>query len=159
LELTPQASRPTAPTGYGFSTTEKGMLSWDEVHAALKAAEIYWIGTSLPDGSPNIHPIWGSFAGETMYIEGGATTRWARNIANDPRVSFGLEARALHISGRGEAVSGEAGDRFAEVGENFAAKYEYRPENDRFWLIRPSVIIAIQVKDFANSPTRFTFGQ
>ena len=72
----PVTSRPTAPKAYGFSTQKKGMLSWEKVRDALAAATLYWIGTTRPDGSSQIHPIWGGWVGETGYFEGGDTTRY-----------------------------------------------------------------------------------
>lgn len=157
----PVTSRPTAPKAYGFSTQKKGMLSWEKVRDALAGATLYWIGTTRPDGSSQIHPIWGGWVGETGYFEGGDTTRWARNLAGDPRVSFGVDSEGMHISGRGVVTKGQAGDHFAALVANYEAKYEYRPEGDgSFWRIAPDVIIALDMssmESFATSPTRFAF--
>jgi hypothetical protein len=157
----PVSSRPTAPKAYGFSTQKKGMLSWDTVRDALAAASLYWIGTTRPDGASHIHPIWGGWVGETGYFEGGDTTRWARNLVRDPRVSFGVDSNGIHVSGRGGVTKGPAGEQFGELGANYEAKYEYRPEADgSFWRIAPEVIIALDMSSmdsFATSPTRFTF--
>ena len=155
-----RTSRPRAPEGYGYSTEPEGMLAWDRVSAALAAANIYWIGSVRPDGSPHLHSIWGGFVGDHLYIEGGDTTRWARNLANDPRVSFGVESNDLHINGRGSVTRSPAGEAFESLRENYGTKYEYRPERDEFWRIWPSSVIALDMSSletFASSPTRFTF--
>lgn len=155
-----RASRPRAPEGYGYSTEPEGMLAWDRVSAALAAANIYWIGSVRPDGSPHLHSIWGGFVGDHLYIEGGETTRWARNLSADPRVSFGVESNGLHINGRGAVTRSPAGEAFEALRENYGTKYDYRPENDEFWRISPSSIIALDMSSmetFASSPTRFTF--
>jgi hypothetical protein len=159
----PIASRPQAPKAYGYSTKKKGMLPWDEVRNALAEAYVYWIGTTRPDGSSHIHPIWGGWVGQTGYFEGGETTRWARNLASDKRVSFGVDSDGMHISGRGTVSQGEAGDDFDVLKDNYASKYEYYPEADgSFWRIAPIVVIALRMSSmdaFMNSPTRFTFEQ
>lgn len=157
---TPRVERPRAPEGYGYSIEPEGMLAWETISDALAAAKVYWIGTARPDGSPHMHSIWGGFVGNSLYIEGGDTTRWARNIAVDPRVSFGGESNGLHISGRGLALRGHAGHHFSSLADNYQSKYDYRPEQDEFWRIEPSVVIALNMtslEDFASSPTRFTF--
>jgi hypothetical protein len=153
------AERPQAPSGYGYSTKPKGMLKWESVADALAAATLYWIGTSRPDGSPHLHPIWGGWAGHHLYFEGGETTRWARNLASDPRVAFGVESNGLHISGRGTVERGPAED-FAALAANYGGKYDYKPESDLFFKVLPEVVIALNMSsmaDFANSPTRFRF--
>ncbi len=158
--MSPRVDRPRAPDGYGYSTEPEGMLEWPRVHDALSSATIYWIGTARPDGSPHLHSIWGGFVDDRLYIEGGDTTRWARNILADGRVAFGVEAGGLHISGRGRADRGPAGDSFETLANNYAGKYDYRPEVDEFWRIDPSVIIALDMSSmeaFASSPTRFRF--
>ncbi len=157
---TPTRERPHAPADYGYSTEPEGMLTWSTVHEALAAATVYWIGTTRPDGSAHLHSIWGGFVSNHLYIEGGATTRWARNIAADPRLSFGVDSNGLHVSGRGVAHRGPAGKAFAELGAAYDNKYDYRPENDEFWTIAPSIVIALDMsslESFATSPTRFTF--
>lgn len=136
------------------------MLSWELVRDALAVANVYWIGTSRPDGSPHLHSIWGGWVGQHLYFEGGDTTRWARNLATDPRLSFGVESNGLHISGRGAAERGQAGDEFTALVANYAGKYEYKPESDDFYKMSPNVVIALNMssmEEFATSPTRFRF--
>ncbi len=162
MELTiPAIDRPVAPKAYGYSTKKEGMLSWDEVRDALAAANIFWIGTTRPDGSSHIHPIWGGWVDETGYFEGGPTTRWGRNLAIDQRISFGVDSTGMHVSGRGSVTRGKAGEQFDRLQANYAGKYDYQPEKDGdFWRIAPEVIIALKVgsmEEFANTPTRFRF--
>ena len=156
----PRRDRPQAPADYGFSTEPEGMLSWDRVRQALAAASVYWIGTVRPDGSPHMHSIWGGFVGNHLYFEGGDTTRWGRNLLADPRLSFGADSEGLHITGRGRVVRSSAGDDFAALSDNYDGKYDYRPHQDEFWRVSPSVIIALDMSSleaFAATPTRFVF--
>ncbi len=152
--------RPQAPSGYGYSTGPKGMLVWETVRDALAGANLYWIGTVRPDGGPHLHSIWGGWVGHHLYFEGGETTRWARNLAEDPRVSFGVDSSGLHISGRGLVERGPAGDDFASLVANYGSKYDYKPQSDSFYIVRPLVVIALNMSsmaEFASSPTRFRF--
>lgn len=156
----PVAERPTAPPDYGYSTDPEGMLPWSRVSEALAAATLYWIPTAQPDGAPHLHSIWGGFVDGHLFFEGGSTTRWARNLATDPRVGFGAESAGLHISGHGRASQAGAGDLFDRVADNYASKYEYRPQDDGFWRIDPDRIVALDMSSleaFASSPTRFRF--
>jgi hypothetical protein len=157
----PIAERPIAPKGYGYSTKRTGMLEWHLVREALAAAQLYWIATRRPDGGPHIHPIWGGWVGDHLYFEGGDTTRWARNLARDQRVGFGVESQGLHISGRGVVDNTPAGNDFEALTANYAGKYSYRPQTDQFYRVKPSVIIALamtSMEEFASTPTRFRFG-
>lgn len=159
----PIQERPRAPRAYGYSTKPAGMLPWERVASAIAAANIYWIGTALPDGSPHLHSIWGGFVGETLYFEGGPTTRWGRNLAARPAASFGVESEGLHISGKGQVSKGQAGENFGPLQANYVGKYQafgYSPESDDFYRLTPEVIIALDassMKSFASTPTRFRF--
>jgi len=152
--------RPQVPSDYGYATGPKGMLEWEVVREALTAAKVYWIGTIRPDGAPHVHPIWGGWVGHHLYFEGGETTRWAKNLAKDPRVGFGAEVGGLHISGRGVAERAPAGDDFEALVANYGSKYQYKPQTDAFCKVTPDAVIAIDMtslEDFASSPTRFRF--
>lgn len=160
--LEPISDRPLAPEAYGYGKSKKGMLEWSRVQEALAAANIYWIATILPDGSPHTHSIWGSFVGSTLYFEGGPTTRWGRNLAARPRASFGAEGNGLHISGKGSVHKAPAGDDFAAVRDNYGAKFDYQPQNDDFYRLEPKVIIALSfgsMEEFQSTPTRFRFSR
>ncbi|HUO45815.1 MAG TPA: pyridoxamine 5'-phosphate oxidase family protein [Acidimicrobiia bacterium] len=157
----PVQERPSAPSGYGYATEPDGMLPWEKVREALAEASIYWVATVRSDGAPHLHSIWGGFVGQHLYFEGGEDTRWARNLAQDSRVGFGVESQGLHISGRGVVERAYAGDEFDSLAANYQAKYQYRPVKDgRFFRISPEIVIALDMssmESFASSPTRFRF--
>lgn len=156
----PVVDRPRAPGGYGYSTEPEGMLDWGRVRDALTTANLYWIATRRPDGGPHLHPIWGGWVGQHLYFEGGDTTRWARNLAGDYRVGFGVESQGLHISGRGVVEYTAAGPDFKALANNYVSKYPYKPTTDQFYRVAPIVIIAIgmtSLDEFAATPTRFRF--
>jgi hypothetical protein len=154
------AERPQAPSDYGYATGPEGMLAWESVRDALAAANLYWIATVRPDGGPHLHSIWGGWVGHHLYFEGGETTRWAKNLAGDARLSFGVDSNGLHISGRGLMERGPAGKDFKSLVANYGAKYDYKPQEDLFYKVQPDVVIALNMSsmaDFASSPTRFRF--
>jgi hypothetical protein len=162
VELTaPLRQRPKAPPGYGYATEPEGMLAWERVEEALAGATLYWIGTVAPDGGPHLHSIWGGWVANHLFFEGGDDTRWARNLAADPRVSFGVEANDLHVSGRGRVAKATAGADFPSLVSGYAGKYQYQPQNDDFYRVDPEVVIALDMSSleaFAVSPTKFRFG-
>ena len=42
------------PAAYG---SPDRLLEWAEVEARLMAATVYWLATTLPDGSPHVGPV------------------------------------------------------------------------------------------------------
>lgn len=158
--MEPIRERPIAPADYGYSKKPEGMLSWDEVAAALAAARVYFLSTVSPDGGPHTTPIWGAWVGHDLYFEGGEDTRWSKNLLLDARMSFGAEAGGFHISGKGTVERAKAGGIFPKVVANYASKYEYKPQQDDFRRLTPRVIIALNMsslEQFATTPTRFRF--
>lgn len=156
----PIRERPHAPAGYGYSKKPEGMLTWDEVEVALASATVYFLSTIGPNGGPNTTPIWGAWVDHHLYFEGGDDTRWSKNLASDPRMSFGADAGGLHISGKGTVKRAKAGNLFKKVAANYSSKYSYKPKRDDFRQLSPRVIIALamsSLETFADTPTRFRF--
>jgi hypothetical protein len=82
----PRPSRPRFPAGYGVPQTEEGLLPWTWARTQLQQAITYWLVTTSPDGRPHTIPTWGAWVDDHFYCEGSPKTRYARNIARDPRV-------------------------------------------------------------------------
>ncbi len=87
----PEASRSHVP-GYGIPESQEGLLPWSHVHERLERARIYWVCTAGTDGRPHAIPIWGAWTDQQVFFEGGPRTRWARNLATNPRVAMHLES-------------------------------------------------------------------
>lgn len=158
--MNPIRERPIAPAGYGYSKKPEGMLTWDEVEAALASTQVYFLSTIGPDGGPHTTPIWGAWVGHHLYFEGGDETRWSKNLASDSRMSFGAEAGGFHMSGKGIVGRTKAGSLFKKVVANYASKYQYKPQQDDFRRLSPNVVIALNMtslEQFAATPTRFRF--
>ena len=86
----PTVERPSVPT-YGIPETLEGTRPWSWAEARLAAAETYWVATSRPGGRPHAMPIWAAWCAGRLWFEGGRLTRRARNLAENPAVSVGLE--------------------------------------------------------------------
>lgn len=167
LIATPKRDRPQLPRGY-ITSAPKGMLSWATVQRILRTAQYLWLATTDADGSPHLVQQWCAWVDDTLYFEGSERTKWARNLARDPRIGFGLqvadrsaygEAVVDSVRGLGRAVA-------VKIARQYATKYgpgfDYRPPADQYergpvFRARPTRIIAFDVKRFGTSATRFTF--
>lgn len=163
----PKRDRPHLPPGY-ITTSSRGLLSWSSVERILRSAPYLWIATTNADGSPHLVQQWCAWVDDTLYFEGSDRTRWARNLARDPRLGFGFQVE--HRSAYGEAVvdvaRGLDAAVAARVARQYATKYGatfgYRPAAEQYrdgpvFRARPTKLIAFDVKRFGTSATRFTF--
>lgn len=48
------------------------------------------LGTTRPDGQPQVNPMWFSFDGEFLYFTNTTTRQKYRNVRTDPRVSVSV---------------------------------------------------------------------
>jgi hypothetical protein len=167
IGTTPRRDRPQLPRGY-ITRSPRGMLSWASVQRLLRAAPYLWIATTNPDGSPHLVQQWCAWVDDTLYFEGSHRTRWARNLARDPRLGFGFQVEDR--SAYGEAVvdiaHGLERPVAVKIARQYSTKYgprfDYRPVADQYqqgpvFRARPTKIVAFDVKRFSSSATRFTF--
>ncbi len=124
----------------------------------------YW-DTSI--GGAGLHHI-GVWVDDVLYFEGSDRTRWARNLARDPRLAFGAqtEHRAVYGEALVDVLRGVDKPLAASIARQYAAKYgrtfDYRPKPEQYerghvFRARPSKLIAFDVKRFNTSAARFTF--
>lgn len=121
--MTGPASRPErGPKGYAFPTSDEALLSWEESERRLVDARFYWLATTNPDGTVHVRPVWGVWVEGCFFFDGHPHTRWARNLAREPRASIHLEsaAQVLIVEGIGEDV--ERTDE--ELGRQIAADWK-----------------------------------
>jgi hypothetical protein len=144
------------------------MLAWSDVEKILRGGRYYWISTTDADGRPHLVQQWGAWVDDHLYFEGSERTRWAQNLARDPRVAFGTQTgtRALFGQGMVEVVRGVEPDVAKRIASQYATKYgrtfDYRPKPEQYvkgpvFRATASKIIAFDVKHFNTSGTRFTF--
>lgn len=163
----PRRDRPQLPKGY-ISTAPKGMLPWAAVERILRTFPYLWIATTDADGRPHLVQHWGVWVDEILYFEGSDRTRWARNLARDPRLAFGVQAadRAAYGEATVDIVRGVERKLAVKIARRYAAKYgrgfKYRPTAEQYekgyvFRARPLKLIAFDVKKFNSSAARFVF--
>ena len=164
---TPKRDRPQLPPGY-IARAPKGMLTWVSVQRILRAARYLWIATTGADGSPHLVEQWCAWVDDTLFFEGSERTRWARNLARDPRLAFGVQVgdRAAYGQAVVDVARGLERPIAVKIARQYAAKYgpdfDYRPPVEQYvegpiFRARPTKIIAFDVRRFNTSATRFTF--
>ena len=163
----PARDRPKMPEGY-IAAGSKGMLPWSAAERLLTTAPYVWLATTGADGGPHLVQQWAVWIDQHLYFDGSERTRWARNLARDPRLSFGAQQghRAIYGDGRVELVRAVTPALARRIARQFSAKYgsgfKYRPkaaqyENGYVYKVSPEKLIAFDVKKFNTSATRFRF--
>lgn len=144
------------------------MLSWSAVERIVKTFPYLWIATTDDDGRPHLVQQWGVWVDATLYFEGSRRTRWARNLARDPRLGFGVQSgdRAAYGEARVEILRGVDRKLATSIARQYAAKYgrkfDYRPKPEQYesghvFRAKPHKLIAFDVRRFNTSAARFTF--
>ena len=163
----PKRDRPHLPKGY-IKSEPKGMLAWSVVEKQLRASPYFWLATTNDDGGPHLIQQWGVWIDQQLFFDGSERTRWARNLARDPRISFGIQIgnNAAYGDGVGEIIRGVPAPLARRIAAQYGAKYgpgfKYRPKPEQYisgytFRVRPEKLIAFDVKKFDSSATRFTF--
>jgi nitroimidazol reductase NimA-like FMN-containing flavoprotein (pyridoxamine 5'-phosphate oxidase superfamily) len=163
----PRRDRPRLPKGY-ITRAPRGMLEWRDAEHILRTGRYFWLATTDPDGAPHLVQQWGVWIDETLYFEGSERTRWARNLARDPRLGFGTQSgtRAAYGDATVQVVRGVERALAERIAKQYAAKYgrtfSYRPKPSQYekghvFRARPAKIIVFDVKLFNTSATRFVF--
>lgn len=163
----PRRDRPRLPKGY-ISQKPEGMLSWPEVERILRGFTYLWIATTGAEGAPHLVQQWGVWLDRTLYFEGSDETRWARDLARDPRLAFGMQVqhRAAYGEALADVVRGVEPALAAAIAREYSRKYgrtfSYRPKAQQYadgfvFRARPKKLIAFDVKRFETSAARFTF--
>ncbi len=85
----------------------------DEIRALLDLTRVGILGTTNPDGSPLLTPLWYARDGDEIWIVIGPKSPKARNIRRDPRVMLVVMDENgytyVTITGRARLESGEDG--------------------------------------------------
>ena len=164
--LTPRASRPLLPDGYGVPQSAEGMVAWDWAVEQLQQAKNYWFSTTRPDGRPHAMPAWAVWLDDAVYFDGSPETRRMRNLALNPAISVHLESGDKVVILEGEAHQAEPpSPEFARrLVAAFEAKYgeshNYHPsptqwDDGGLYVMRPKV--AFGWTEFPNALTRWKF--
>jgi hypothetical protein len=166
--LTPSASRPDAPAGYGIKAADEGfgLLDWSWADERLRGRYIWWLATTRADGRPHVMPIWAVWLGDGVAFSTGLGTRKQKNLARDNRVSLVPERgfESVIIEGVAEELPAE---RFGEFVAAYKEVWDFDPTpmaHEPTFLVRPTTAFGfIDSTDpnapdgFPNSATRWTF--
>ncbi len=163
----PRATRPRMPKDYGVPETERGMLPWATTRKILEDAKSYWLVTIDLDGKPHLVGQWGAWIDDRWYFEGGEDTKWARNVAREPRIAMGAESgtSAVMVEGRATrlpTVERPTSERITkQYGAKYGRLYKYRPKAEQWdkggYVLTPTKILAWDVRGFPRSTTRYRF--
>ena len=164
----PRATRPRMPKGYAVPKTERGMLPWTVTRKILEGARSYWLVTIDADGKPHLVGQWGAWIDERWYFEGGEDTKWARNVAREPRIAMGAESGTTAVMIEGRAARVPSVDRptaeriTKQYGAKYGRMYKYRPKPEQWdkggYVLTPTKVLAWDVRGFPRTVTRYQFG-
>ena len=161
----PEAARPHMP-GYGVLGPAEGtgLLAWDEVAARFAGSHDYWVASTWPDGRPHVMPVWGTWDGVAFWFSSGGRSRKVRNLRRDPRcvVTADDALDPVVMDGVAEVVADMAAvESFLGVlNTKYATAYGLDfldPAVNATLRVRPRSAFALLQRDFAGSPTRWTF--
>jgi PPOX class probable F420-dependent enzyme len=163
----PIAGRPYMP-GYGTLPADEGsgLLPWSWAQERLVRSHDFWLATVTPDGTPHLMPVWAVWDRQALWFSSSRGSRKARNLAAEPRctLSTGDPAEPVIVRGRAEPVTGPAELTAMLAAENAKYGTSYgmdmvHPARSTVFRLRPDWVFALDSRDFAGSPTRFTFGR
>jgi nitroimidazol reductase NimA-like FMN-containing flavoprotein (pyridoxamine 5'-phosphate oxidase superfamily) len=117
------------------------LLPWSQVEAQLARARFYWLATTRPDGRPHIAPVCGAWVDKAFYFQGMPTTRWARNIAENPAASIHLESEDDVVIVDGEVeflvTDSDLAARLIDVWRKKPEQSEPHADRDGIFRLRP----------------------
>lgn len=159
----PKVSRPHMP-GYGILGPKngKGLLPWKWARKKFSEARNYMLGTTRPDGTPHIMPVWGVWMDELFYFSTGENSRKAHNLQSNPKCALGIgnqdNEESIILEGIAEKVSEKRLlNRFKEA---YQSKYKYDMSafNEPVYTVHPSTAFAFSaLGDFVGTATRWKF--
>ncbi|MEU8250837.1 pyridoxamine 5'-phosphate oxidase family protein [Nonomuraea sp. NPDC048916] len=110
-----------------YSASGATATPWSEAREGLERAEMFWLCTIRPDGSPHITPLLAVWNGEALYFCTGSEERKARNLESDPRCTLmtGVNSRHEGLDLIVEGVAGQVTDpaRLKVLADAYEMKY------------------------------------
>src|SRR5437667_452823 len=104
----PKRDRPHLPKGY-IKTDPQGMLTWTTVEGLLLKAPYFWIATTNNNMRPHLIQTWAVWIDQELWFEGSDQTRWARNLAREAGIAFGIGHNDRAASFKACASTGRRG--------------------------------------------------
>ena len=127
-------------------------VAWEWVEDRLGSAWNFWLAVITPRG-PYVRPVWCVWHDGMLVFTSSPTSRKARAIAADPRVSVQLELVREVVVLEGVAVEATPAPSAIEA---YAAKYAWLPpETQRWYVVRPSRCYAADEATYPESAALF----
>ncbi len=120
-------STPTTSQDVRYGEPGAAATGWDRAAALLADAELSWLTSVRPDGTPHVTPLITVVHEGTLHFCTGPEERKARNIAANPAVALTTGSNTLHggtdvvLEGRAERVTDE--QRLRSLADAWVAKY------------------------------------
>lgn len=161
----PVSARPYMP-GYGTlpATEGTGLLPWSWALERLTQSHDFWLATVTADGAPHLMPVWAVWHQDALWFSSANGSRKARNLVAEPRCSLSTEnpIEPVVVHGRARRVTGtdELSAMLAAENAKYGTSYGLEmvdPALNSVFTMRPEWAFALDSRDFAGSPTRFTF--
>ena len=104
-----------------------------------------WLATQRPSGRPHLAPIWFVFVDECVWVCTGSSTVKARNVAENPQVSFALEDGDAPVLAEGTAML--VAERPNNVVDEFRRKFDWDITTD----VECDALLQITIKKWLNA--------
>ena len=101
-----------------------------DVRRVLDGTSLAHLATVLPDGAPHTVPLWVGTRGDHVVFLTGPTSRKARNLHRDPRVSLSIvpaDDPTTPVTVRGRVVEWLDGDEAWPLIDRMSEKYLQQP--------------------------------
>jgi nitroimidazol reductase NimA-like FMN-containing flavoprotein (pyridoxamine 5'-phosphate oxidase superfamily) len=156
--MDPTAGRPDMP-GYGITGSDEGLLPFSWAEERLSEAMRYWVVTVSPGGAPHVMPVWAVWLDRCLWFSTGGRSRKARNLRADARCAVHTDGEdPVILHGTGEVVTEP--DAIARLMDAYGRKYPDLPPDpteNPIVRVRPQSVFGLIEREFATSPTRWTF--
>lgn len=147
--------------------------AWRDAERRLVDGEEYWLTTLGADGRPHVVPLLGLWVDGALLFVANASTRKARNLADDPRCVVAVAAEDAHLVVEGVAAKVREESILTRAATLYAEKYGWPVEVRRgqlwgdgaptsggppydVYAVVPQTVFAFG-KDESFSPTRWRF--
>lgn len=158
-----------------FSDPNAVPTPWADARAQLERAEISWLSTVRPDGSPHVTPLASVWMDDALYFCTGPTERKARNLESNTQcvLTTGCNAigEGMDVVVEGEAVRLTDETTLGRLADAYVAKYgeffRFAVRDDAFWSEDAGTALVFEIrprkafgfgKGDAFSQTRWRFG-
>jgi hypothetical protein len=118
---------PGAKLDQRYSSSEAAATPWESARRVLEQAQLYWLSSVRPGGSPHVTPLIAVSLDGALHFCTGADERKAKNLALNDQcvVTTGCnsieEGLDIVVEGRAERVRGEG--ELARIAAAYVEKY------------------------------------